>query len=63
MFQKSLEVSFLDFSNLVLLPFCLLKIIFDISLIASVAIYVGNLDDDINENDLKAAFEVFGEIL
>ncbi|XP_057307287.1 nucleolysin TIAR-like [Hydractinia symbiolongicarpus] len=29
----------------------------------SVAIYVGNLDDDINENDLKAAFEVFGEIL
>jgi len=29
----------------------------------SVAIYVGNLDEDINENDLKAAFEPFGEIL
>jgi len=29
----------------------------------SVSIYVGNLDDDINENDLKTAFEPFGELL
>lgn len=29
----------------------------------SVSIYVGNLDDNIDENDLRAAFEVFGEIL
>lgn len=29
----------------------------------SVSIYCGNLDDDIDENDLKTAFEVFGEIL
>merc|ERR1719461_2448977 len=29
----------------------------------SVSIYVGNLDEDINEGDLKAAFEPFGEIL
>jgi len=28
----------------------------------SVTMYVGNLDDLIDENDLKAAFEVFGEI-
>ena len=30
--------------------------------VASVTMYVGNLDDLIDENDLKAAFEVFGEI-
>lgn len=29
----------------------------------SVSIYVGNLDDDINETDLKTAFEPFGELL
>jgi len=29
----------------------------------SVSIYVGNLDDDINEVDLKTAFEPFGELL
>jgi len=29
----------------------------------SVSIYVGNLDDDINEGDLKTAFEPFGELL
>jgi len=29
----------------------------------SVSIYCGNLDDDIDEQDLKSAFEVFGEIL
>jgi len=29
----------------------------------SVSIYVGNLDDDINESDLKSAFEPFGELL
>lgn len=29
----------------------------------SVSIYVGNLDDTIDEADLKAAFEVFGELL
>ena len=29
----------------------------------SVSIYCGNLDDTIDEEDLKAAFEVFGEIL
>lgn len=29
----------------------------------SVSIYVGNLDDDINEGDLKSAFEPFGELL
>jgi len=29
----------------------------------SVSIYVGNLDDTIDENDLKSAFEVFGELL
>lgn len=29
----------------------------------SVSIYCGNLDDDICENDLKTAFDVFGEIL
>lgn len=29
----------------------------------SVSMYVGNLDDNIDENDLKQAFEVFGEIL
>ena len=42
------------------------KFIFSFSVIfvlASVSIYCGNLDDDIDENDLKTAFEVFGEIL
>jgi len=29
----------------------------------SVSIYVGNLDDDITEHDLKTAFEPFGELL
>jgi len=29
----------------------------------SVTIYVGNLDDTIDENDLRTAFEVFGEII
>lgn len=29
----------------------------------SVSMYVGNLDDNIDENELKRAFEVFGEIL
>ena len=29
----------------------------------SVSIYVGNLDDDIDEGDLKTAFEPFGELL
>jgi len=29
----------------------------------SVSIYTGNLDDDIDESDLRTAFDVFGEIL
>lgn len=32
-------------------------------LVNSVSIYVGNLDDDVNEEDLTTAFESFGELL